>query len=143
MTRSRASARKAGSDFEHRQAEYWQKTLRQPDIHVGGKQGVKDKGDILGIRLSLTRGNLTVECKNEAPPPKLGTWYKEAAAERLNNKLKMWSHPPEAELVELESPAAVVVHKRHGTTDPGKQWVHTTVEELIAIITGNRDHIND
>lgn len=141
MARSRASARKAGADFELRQAEYWRDALRQPDIHVGGKQGVKDKGDLLGIQLHFPHhGNLTAECKNEAPPPKLGTWFKEAAVERKNNNAVIWRG---IEKIEVESPATIVIHKRHGTTDPGKQWVHTTVEEIIALIAGNRDHIQE
>lgn len=132
---------KAGSDFEHRQAEYWQEVLRQPEIHVGGKQGAKDRGDLLAIQLGLPHfgGYLTAECKNWKDL-ELGTWFREAAAERLNNKAVVWRG---IEKVEIESPATIIIHKRHGVTAPGKQWVTTTVEEIIALITGNRNHITE
>jgi hypothetical protein len=30
----------------------------------------------------------------------------------------------------------VVVHKRHGTTDPGSQWVAMELRDLVALLTG-------
>ena len=34
--------------------------------------------------------------------------------------------------------AGVVVHKRHGKGAPGAQWVTMTVDDLIALLTGER-----
>ena len=34
--------------------------------------------------------------------------------------------------------AGVVIHKRTGTTDVGRWYVTTTVDELLALITGTR-----
>lgn len=143
MTRNRQSAKKAGADLEIGQETYWRETLRQPDIHRGRNQGQKDKGDLLGIQLPFPhQGHLTAECKNEATI-KLGTWWKEAETERQHNKAIIWKG---IEKIEVESPAAIVIHKRHGydvKKQPGKQWVTLTVEELIAIINGNRNHIEE
>lgn len=142
MTRNRASAKKAGADLEIGQETYWRDTLRQPDIYRGRSQGINDKGDLLNVKHSPLTGPLTIECKNEAKI-NLGTWWKEAQAEREKNHSTMYS-PAGKE--QWPSPAAIVIHKRHGydaKKQPGKQWVTTTVEELIALIRGNRDHITD
>jgi len=32
----------------------------------------------------------------------------------------------------------VVVAKRRGTADPGRWWVHMTVDDLLALLTGQR-----
>lgn len=34
--------------------------------------------------------------------------------------------------------AGLVIHKRHGVADPGQQWVTCTVNNLIALLTGQR-----
>lgn len=146
MVRNRASAKKAGADLEIGQETYWREILRQPQIHRGRNQGIHDKGDLLGVEIrdfdtaDNPVGHLTIECKNESTV-KLGTWWKEAEAERRNN-LATWYIGSATELV--PSPAAIIIHKRHGydvKKSPGKQWVTLTVEELIALIRGNRDHI--
>lgn len=144
MTRNRASAKKAGADLEIGQEEYWRKVLRQPHIYRGKSQGKTDKGDILAVELPDPDfvGYLTIECKNESSV-KLGTWWKEAETERKNNTLTLYdSDVP----IRCPSPAAIVIHKRKGfdvRNQPGKQWVTLTVEELIALIRGNRDHIEE
>ena len=142
MVRNRASAKKAGADLEIGQETYWRQTLRQPQIHRGRNQGTTDKGDLLMVNPWAGRGPLTIECKNEATV-KLGPWWKEAETERANNTSTIYTGPRSTEL-ELPSPAAVVIHKRHGydvKKQPGQQWVTMTVETLITILNGNRDHI--
>lgn len=148
MVRNRQSAKKAGADLEIGQETYWRETLRQPQIHRGRNQGTKDKGDLLGVEIrdfdaaGNPVGHLTIECKNEATV-KLGTWWKEAQRERQEN-LATWYIDSEAN--QVPSPAAIIIHKRHGydvKKQPGKQWVTLTVEELIAIINGNRNHIEE
>lgn len=138
--RSRATAKRAGADMEIKQEAYWRRALNNRHIHRGKAQGIKDKGDLLSVELhdSLRQyiGDLTVEIKNTSTIS-LGTWMGEATSERLNNTTTGSTG------LDIPSPAAIVVHKRHGTADPAKQWVTTTVEELIAIINGNRDHIEE
>lgn len=145
MTRNRASAKKAGADLEIGQEEYWRDILRDPTIYRGRNQGITDKGDLLGVRPWVNHGPLTIECKNEISV-KLGPWWKEAEAERANNHTVAYGLPPHGEKEKIPSPAAIIIHKRHGydvRKQPGKQWVTLTVEELIALIRGNRDHITD
>lgn len=139
MTRNRESAKKAGADLEIGQETYLRENWPASTsrfITRGRNQGILDKGDLLHIELehlSLTPAPgplLTAECKNEASV-KLGTWWGEAQRERDNNP---------------QSIAAVIIHKRHGfdaKKQPGKQWLTMTVEEFIAVLTGNRDHITD
>lgn len=135
--RTRATAKRAGADMEIKQEAYWKRALRNRHIHRGKAQGVNDKGDLLSVSLYDRRyedpyiGDLTVEIKNTAQIG-LGVWMGEATRERLNNTVEG-----------IESPATIIIHKRHGHADPGKQWVTTTVEEMIAIINGNRDHIDN
>jgi len=148
MTRNRESAKKAGADLEIGQEAYWREKLQQPYIYRGKAQGEFDKGDILAVEPWADRGPLTIECKNVAKMA-LGTWWKEAERERLNNVRIIWKPTGTARVQKPEehpSPAAVVIHKRRGfdaKKQPGKQWLTMTVEEFIAIITGNRDHITD
>jgi hypothetical protein len=38
----------------------------------------------------------------------------------------------------------VVIAKRRGTGDPGRFWVHMTVDDLLALLSGSRHgHRND
>ena len=53
-------------------------------------------------------------------------WAAEGAVERVNDGGLAW----------------VVIAKRRGTTDPLRQWVLTEVGELIALINGNRAHMD-
>jgi hypothetical protein len=32
----------------------------------------------------------------------------------------------------------IVIHKRHGAANPGQQWVSCTVDDLLALLTGDR-----
>lgn len=118
MARSRASAKKAGSDFERQVADYL-------NVHVDDridrrvKTGANDKGDIAGVRIHGQR--IVVECKNTAKI-NLGTWANETEVERLNDSAL----------------AGVFVHKRHGKGQAADQWVTMTLVDLVALITGER-----
>jgi hypothetical protein len=87
------------------------------------KNGAKDRGDIGGIRLSpaLGGGRVTGECKDTAST-QLGAHHNEAEIERGND----------------DGIAALLFHKRHGVSHPGKQWVTCTVDDLVALLTGQR-----
>ena len=116
MARSRASAKAAGSKFERDIADHLAK-LVDDRIDRRVKTGAKDRGDIGGVRVHGQR--LVLECKNTSRI-NLGTWITEAHVEAGND----------------DALAGVIVHKRHGKGKPGDQWVTMTVDDLIALITG-------
>ena len=116
MARSRASAKAAGSKFERDIADHLAKTV-DDRIDRRVKTGAKDRGDIGGVRVHGQR--LVLELKNTSRI-NLGTWITEAHTEAGND----------------DALAGVIVHKRHGKGKPGDQWVTMTVNDLIALITG-------
>lgn len=123
MTRTRASAKKAGSSFERAQADYL--AARVDDrIDRRVKNGQKDRGDIGGLR--HMGGRIVVECKDYGGRLMPGPWTAEAETERGND----------------DALAGIVIAKRRGTTRPGEQYVLMTVDNLIALLNGNRDHTN-
>jgi len=119
MTRSRATARKAGPAFERLIADYLKERLGDDRIDRRVKTGNKDRGDIGGVLFHGHR--LVIECKNVMKLA-LPAWTREAEVERGND----------------DALAGVVVHKRHGSGKPGEQWVTMTVDQLIALITEER-----
>lgn len=116
MARSRASAKAAGSKFERDIADHLAEHV-DDRIDRRVKTGAKDRGDIGGVRVHGQR--LVLECKNTTRI-NLGTWITEAHTEAGND----------------DALAGVIVHKRHGKGKPGDQWVTMTVDDLIAIMTG-------
>jgi hypothetical protein len=118
--RSRASAKKAGSQFEREIADAFAATV-DDRIDRAVKRGTKDVGDVSGLRFHGHK--IAVEVKNEATV-KLAGWAAEAEVERKN----------------LGALAGVVVSKRHGKGDPMDQWVHMTMREFIALMNLNREH---
>lgn len=118
MTRNRNSAKKAGSSFEKQVAEYLAEHV-DDRIERRARNGVKDRGDITGLR-HMTR-RVVVECKNMSRPS-LATWAAEAEIERLND----------------DATSAVICHKRHGKGQPGDQWVTMTLKDFVSLLTGTR-----
>lgn len=116
MARTRASAKAAGSKFERDIADHLAKHV-DDRIDRRVKTGAKDRGDIGGVRVHGQR--LVLECKNTTRI-NLGTWITEAHVEAGND----------------DALAGVIVHKRHGKGKPGDQWVTMTVDDLIALMTG-------
>ena len=119
MSRSRATAKKAGSTAERAVADYFALRLNDDRIDRRPKRGQLDRGDIGGIKLHGQR--LVIEVKNCARQS-LPEWISQAHTEAINDG----------------SLAGLVVSKRIGTTDPGKWWVHMTVDDLLALMTGER-----
>lgn len=116
MTRNRRSARQAGSRFEREVADYLaDKVDDRIDRRV--KTGARDKGDIGGLRHMGQK--VAIECKNTSRI-NLGTWINEAHTAMGND----------------DAGVGLILHKRHGKGQPGDQWVTTTVDDLIALITG-------
>ena len=119
MSRSRASAKQAGARFERLIADGLADSLDDDRIDRAVKRGNKDRGDIAGVR---AHGQpVAIECKDTTRID-LPAWTREAAIEAGN----------------LDALAGVVVSKRRGTTDPMEQWVHMTVREFVALISGQK-----
>lgn len=123
MGRTRASAKRAGARFERQVADYLAGAL-DDRIDRRVKTGALDKGDIGGVRDSY--GNrIVIECKDVA---------------RLS--LPEWTREAQQEAVNDQALAGVVVHKRRGVSDPAKQWVAMTLEDLVALLKGAHSDIS-
>lgn len=118
MTRTRTSAKAAGTRFERMIADCLASHI-DDRIDRRVKHGNKDRGDIGGLRHLGQR--IVVECK-DVTRLALGTWLNEADIERGND----------------DAAVALVIHKRRGHGDPLDQYVTTTVRDLIALIDGDR-----
>ena len=123
MARNRNSAKQAGTKFETLVTRYLRTTLDDDRIErrrLGGAGN--DRGDISGLR--HMGGRVVVECKNTSRL-NLGVWASETEIERGND----------------DALAGVIVHKRHGKGQPADQWVTMTLADLVALLTGSRDHV--
>jgi hypothetical protein len=118
MTRSRTSARAAGTRFERQLADYLAATV-DDRIDRRVKRGVKDRGDLSGLR---AHGQRVVAEVKDCARLDLPGWTAEAHIEAGND----------------DALVGVVIHKRRGTADPGRQWVTLTVDDLAALLTGQR-----
>lgn len=120
MTRSRSSARKAGTLFERTVADYLAAQLDDDRIDRRVKNGSKDRGDVAGVR-TFRGKRIVIECKDVATLS-LGVWYGEAERERGND----------------DAECAIVVHKRMRKGQPADQWVTMTLADLVVLLTGER-----
>lgn len=123
MARSRKTARQQGSAFERLVADYLNEHI-DDRIDRRPKMGSKDRGDIAGLRHMGQR--VVIEVKNTARV-NLAGWASEADIERGND----------------DAVAGLVVHKRHGKGRAADQWVTTTLGDLVALLTGSRDHLDE
>lgn len=119
MTRNRASAKKAGASFERAVADHLAAALSDDRIDRRVKTGSKDRGDIAGLRHMGQR--LVIEVKNVARTDLAG-WVRQAEIERGND----------------DGLAGLVVHKRHGVGALGDQYVTMRLDDLVALLTGER-----
>ena len=120
MTRNRQSAKTAGTRFETAIATYLAEQLDDDRIERRRLSGRLDRGDITGLRHHGQR--LVIEVKDYGGQIKAGPWVEEAHVEAGNDSAL----------------CGLVVAKRRGTTDPGSQYVLCTVNDLIALLTGQR-----
>lgn len=119
MSRTRASAKAAGSSFERLIADHLRDNV-DDRIDRRVKTGALDKGDIGGVRLPQG-GRVVLECKNTVAMS-LGTWQGETDAERRNDGALV----------------GAIVHKRHGKGSAGSQWVTMTLDDLVVLLGGSR-----
>lgn len=122
MTRSRASAKAAGSRFERQIADRLKsKVSKFIDRKV--KTGALDRGDIANV-YTLNDKRVVVEVKDYGGRILMGPWMAEAHEEMANDG----------------ADAAVVVAKRRGTTKPGEQWVLMTMDDFVVLLGADRPH---
>lgn len=119
MTRSRRSAKAAGTKFETAIASALATALDDDRIERRSRNGAKDRGDVAGVRLHGQR--VVIEVKDCATL-RLPEWTAEAHIEAGND----------------DALVGLVVHKRHGVGDPMRQWVSMTLADLVAILSGQR-----
>lgn len=119
MTRSRASAKQAGTRFETSIATYLAAALNDDRIERRARTGAADRGDVGGVRLHGHR--VVIECK-DVRTLALPEWTNEARKQAGND----------------DALVGLVVHKRHGKADPAQQWVTCTLADLVAILTGEK-----
>ena len=120
MTRSRRSAKQAGSATERAVADYLARALDDDRIDRRVKTGAADKGDVGGVRLHGGQ-RLVIEVKDCASVDLAG-WTAQAHTEAGND----------------DALVGVVIHKRRGTTDPGRYYLTMTVDDWLAHLTGQR-----
>lgn len=123
MARNRATAKAAGAKFERLIADGLAVALQDTRIDRKVKTGSKDKGDIANVRHGEHK--LVIECKDRGGQFFAAEWVGEAEAERVND----------------EALAGIVIAKRKGVTDPMQQWVVMTVSELVALLRSDRKHM--
>lgn len=123
MTRTRASAKQAGTAFETLVVGYLRNALQDIRIERRARNGAKDRGDVGG--LMHMGGRIVVECKDYGGQIKAGEWTREAEVERGND----------------DANAGIVIAKRRGTTNPADQWVVMTLGDLVSILTGSREGV--
>ena len=114
MTRSRTSAKQAGSRFEKEVAEYLAAEV-DDRIERRVRTGAKDRGDISGLRAKGQR--VVAECKNVARLDLAG-WMNEALEEAIHDGAAL----------------AVVIHKRKGIGAPARQWVTMELSDLAWLL---------
>ena len=119
MSRSRASAKAAGTRFERLIADCFADHV-DDRIDRRTKTGNKDKGDIGGLRHMGQR--VVLEVKDYGGRLNVGPWLNEADIERGND----------------DAGVAAVIAKRRGQADPLDQTVLMTVRDLISLLTGQR-----
>ena len=122
MSRTRASAKAAGTRMETLVADYLAKHI-DDRIERRTKNGSKDRGDIGGLRHMGQR--VVIEVKDTSRI-NLAGWASEAETERGND----------------DAGVAIVAHKRHGKGRPEDQWITMTLGDFVALLNGDRTHLN-
>jgi len=125
MTRSRASARQAGSRFERVIADWLKTRLSNDAIDRRVRNGQKDRGDIGGVKTALG-GRVVIEAKDAARHD-LSGWLTEAQTEAGND----------------DAIVGAVVFKRRGTANPAHQYVLMDLETFARLLEGGPADVCD
>lgn len=116
MSRTRQSAKQAGTRFETAVANYLADELGLP-IERRARTGAHDRGDIQGVLIG--RDRCVIECKDYGGRLQLPEWLREAEQERANDGAHY----------------GIVVAKRKGVglSDMGRQYAIMDLETLARI----------
>lgn len=118
MTRSRSSARAAGTRFESAQVAFLAEALQSDHIERRAKSGARDRGDIAGVR-HPNGSRVVIECKDTAKLDLPG-WLREAERERINDGAEF----------------GVAMFKKRGTAAPGDQYVVMDTATFARLLGG-------
>lgn len=117
MSRTRKSAKNAGTAMETLVARYLSEVLGDDRIERRRLSGSRDRGDIAGVRTVLGE-RVVIEVKDYGGRIEAGPWLNEAAVEAGND----------------DAAAGIVVAKRRGTTNPADQIVLLTLRDLAVLL---------
>jgi len=125
MTRSRRTARQAGTNLETWLVDYWREAFGTRAIERRARKGIRDEGDIAGLHCHA--GPVVVEAKNVSRLDLAG-WVTEAEVERGN----------------ADAAIGVVVHKRrgYGRESMDGQYVTMTLHDFTVLLGGTPEHTN-
>lgn len=123
MTRTRASAKAAGTRTETAAATY---LAQHVDDRIERRRltGARDRGDLAGLR---AHGQRIVAEVKDCARLEIGPWLREAEIERGND----------------DAIAGVVIAKRHGRGAPADLLVMMTLADFAALLTGQRPEQSD
>ena len=123
MSRSRRSAKQAGSLFESQVAWFLSDALDDDRIERRAKNGSKDRGDVGGVR-TAAGGRVVIEAKDYGGRLLPSEWLREAEVERGND----------------DAEVGVVVAKRRGKgqAQMGEQYVIMTLADFAVLLGGDR-----
>lgn len=119
MTRTRSSAKQAGTAFEQLVADGLADALGNPDIDRAPRKGSKDIGDVANVR-HASGARVAIECKDFGGRLEPTSWLREA----------------EAEAEHYGALCGVVVAKRRGTRNFDDQFVILTAATLVKLLRG-------
>lgn len=119
MTRSRKSAKKAGTAHASNVSAYLATVLGDDRIERRAATGANDRGDVTGVRTVLGE-RVVIECKDYGGRILAGEWVKEAQVEAAND----------------DAAVGIVIAKRRGTTNPAEQWAFMTLRDLAVLLGG-------
>lgn len=122
MTRSRATAKAAGTRFETLMARWFAFRLSDDRIERRTKNGAQDRGDLTGLR-TIRGGRVVAELKDYGGRVQVKPWLDQAEAERAND----------------DAVVGVVIVKRRGITTPAEQLVMMTAETFARLLEGGPD----
>lgn len=121
MTRSRRTAKQAGSLFESHVAGYLADALDDDRIERRAKNGKNDRGDVGGVR-TITGQRVVIETKDYGGRLLPAEWVKEARTEAGND----------------DAPVGVVVAKRRGKgqAQMGESYVLMELRDFATLLGG-------
>jgi len=124
VTRSRATAKAAGSSFETLVASGLADMLDDDRIERRTKNGRLDRGDITGVK-TIRGGRVVLEVKDYGGQIHATEWLREAAVETAND----------------DAAISAVVIKKRGTRVPGEQMVLMSLADFACLLQGGPENL--